>query len=251
MKLLATIFLSVIFAPVNFAQANVAQNQRGNSERLGMTCAQVLVMTSNDWVAKFTAGKDPSRESTVLAIEAYGKCYDARTDRLAASLAKAGKGPLMGARGAFRDFDAALNNFSAQALGIAQPPVDVVKTAYDTLYQKQFRFSFYQSYEQKPLKQPEPPARDASATPADSAAPATNVQSPSAANVSDPMTLAKNRFGELLAALPEDERHDIHRAFGSIFEKNSIGEQWELEIYRYAIFILESSSNTPFSPPPF
>ncbi len=155
----------------------------------------------------------------------------------------------MGVHANFHDFEAALNNFTAQAFGIAQPPADAVKTAYAALYEKQFRYAFYQSYGQKPVKQTA--ANEASAAPADPAAPATNVQSSSAARITDPMSLAKNRFGELLAALPEDSRHEIHLAFGEIFEKSSIGEQWKLEIYRYAIFILESSKNEPFSSPPF
>jgi hypothetical protein len=250
-KPLATIFISLLFASANFAQAKGAQDQRGNSERLGMTCAQVLAMSSTDWVAKFTATKGATPKSTVLAMEAYAKCYDARTDRLAASLAKAGKGPLMGARANFHDFEEALNNFTAKAFSVGQTPADAVKTACAALYEKQFRYSFYQSYQQKPPKEPAPTAKDASAALADPAVPATNVQSPSAARITDPMSLAKNRFGEILAALADDERHQIHLAFGEIFEKNSIGEQWKLEIYRYAIFILESPKNTPFSRPPF
>ena len=65
------------------------------------------------------------------------------------------------------------------------------------------------------------------------------------------MTLAKNRFGELLAAMPEDKRHEIHAAFGQIFERSPIAEQWKLEIYRYAIFLLEPPTGKPFSAPPF
>ena len=64
-------------------------------------------------------------------------------------------------------------------------------------------------------------------------------------------TIAKNRFGEILAALAEDQRHEIHAAFGQIFERSSMGERWKLGIYHYAIFLLESPKDPPFSSPPF
>jgi hypothetical protein len=65
------------------------------------------------------------------------------------------------------------------------------------------------------------------------------------------MTLAKNRFGDFLAALPDDKRREVHLAFGEIFEKGPIADQWKLEVYRYAISVLESAKDKPFSPPPF
>jgi len=217
-----------------------------------MTCAQVLAMNSSDWVAKFTVAKDATPESTVLAIGAYGKCYDERTDRLAASLGKQGKGPLMGARGNFGDFESVLKIFTAKALEEAQQsskvPLAPVKTEYAALYEKQFRYAFYQSYSQKLQKRASPETTEksggsAKASPADAQT--------AAKPEPDPLTLAKNRFGELLAAMPEDKRHEIHAAFGQIFERGSIGEQWKLEIYRYAIFLFEPPTGQPFAAPPF
>src|ERR1700690_3873823 len=75
------------------------QKKSASVDRLGLTCTQILQMPSADWVKKFTAAKAATLPSTLQAITAYGKCYDARTTRLAAALAKSGKGPLMGARG--------------------------------------------------------------------------------------------------------------------------------------------------------
>jgi hypothetical protein len=248
-----------------------AQKQTATSDQLGTTCTQILQTSSTDWVAQFNGkvnpGKnanagatdrasetsEPSAETlevraTLRAIAAYGKCYDARTDRLAASLAKTGKGPLMGVRGNFRDFEGGLKNFTAIALGVAQPPDDAVKAAYAALYERQFRYALYQSYEQTLVKQPTLAAKDTAVAPAD---PAAAGQKPSATRITDPMTLAKNRFGDFLAALPEDKRREIHVAFGEIFDKGPIGEQWKVEVYRYAIYILESPKDTPFSPPPF
>jgi hypothetical protein len=275
MKFFAILLLILTVTPGGLRPQHAAQKQASAADQLGMSCTQILQMSSTDWIANFKAsptkdanpGADnhgneagkPSAETsdsqaTLRAIAAYGKCYDARTDRLAASLGKTGKGPLMGVRGNFRDFETALENFTATSLGMAQPPADAVKTAYAALYEKQFRYAFYQSYERYPVKQPLPAAQDATPTAASTAAtgPATTGQpTASATRITDPMTLAKNRFGDFLAALPEDKRRGVHIAFGEIFEKGSIADQWTLEVYRYAISVLESSKDKPFSPPPF
>jgi hypothetical protein len=272
MKLLSVLFLSLTMTCSGFGAQHTTQKQAAAaSDQLGMTCTQILQMSSTDWVTHFNGkvnqakNADPGAtdrasemsktsvetqdlQATLRAIAAYGKCYDARTDRLAASLAKTGKGPLMGVRASFRDFEAALRDFTAISLSVAQPPDDAVKTAYAALYEKQFRYALYQSYEQRLVKQPPPATKDAAVAPAD---PAAAGQKPSATRITDPMTLAKNRFGDFLAALPEDKRREIHVAFGEIFDKGPIGEQWKIEVYRYAIYILESPKDTPFSPPPF
>jgi hypothetical protein len=232
-----------------FVKAQVHTKQSSAvADRLGMTCAQLLAMNSTDWVAKFTSAKDTTPENTILAIEAYGKCYDARTTSLSASLGKQGKGPLMGARGNFGDFESALKNFTAKALAGNQQPAGSVKTAYASMYEKQFRYAFYQSYSGRFGKHSWSATNGAGDAPAD----ASGTDPNSAAKPdTDPMTLAKNRFGELLAAMAGDKRHEIHAAFGQIFERSPIGEQWKLEIYRYAIFLLEPPSGKPFSTPPF
>jgi hypothetical protein len=247
-KVLVAVFMLILFACPTFGQAKTGQIKRGNDERLGMSCAQVLAMNSSDWVAKYIAAKDATPESTILAIEAYGKCYDARTSSLSASLGKQGKGPLMAARGNFGDFESALKDFTAKALAADRQPADAVKAAYASMYEKQFRYAFYQSYSQKFAKGSSSRTKGAGDTPA--GASETDPKAAAKPDV-DPMTLAKNRFGELLAAMPEDKRHEIHAAFGQIFERSSIGEQWKLEIYRYAIFLLELPTGKPFSAPPF
>jgi len=268
MKLFSIVLLLLPGIASSFGTQQPSQKQAAASDQLGMTCAQILQMSSTDWITHFNgkvnpandaspgaaasankpSGETPEAQATLRAIAVYGKCYGARTDRLAASLGKSGKGPLMGVRGDFRDFETALENFTALALGRAQTPADPVKTALAALYEKQFRYALYQSYEQKPVNQPPPAPKEATVAPPIAAA---ADQKPSATRITDPMTLAKNRFGDFLAALPEDERHEIHTAFGEIFEKGSIGERWKIEVYRYAIYILESPKDTPFSPPPF
>ncbi len=65
------------------------------------------------------------------------------------------------------------------------------------------------------------------------------------------MTNAKNRFGELLEALPDDKLREMHKAFGKIFAAGPVSDEMKLAIYRYAIFCLESPSTQPFAPAPF
>lgn len=240
--------LVLLVALTTSAQSKPAP--KANPDRLGRSCAQILAMTSTDWVAKFTQEKGATQEVKVRAVHAYGQCYDARTDRLAASLAKSGRGPLMGARGNFRDTELAIKDFTSSALAASNPSGDAVKTAYAALYQKQFRYEFHFSYKPKDAKDPTPAAKKA-AEPDKSHTPAQQEsQSADSPQVSE-MTQAKNRFGELLEALPEDKLGEMHRAFGKIFAAGPVSDEMKLAIYRYAIFCLESPTAEPFAPPPF
>jgi hypothetical protein len=252
--------------------------QRLNPDRLGMTCVQILEMKSAEWIADFNDKAHvaaPEAAATVLrAAAVYGKCYDARTDRLAAALARSGKGPSREARADFARFEAALEDFGAKALADASVPADDTKRAYAALYEKQFRYDFYEEYEAKtvkavkpvpsPVKPPAPPASTTTSAvqPPAATGPATPNVTASAArgattaqerarSDADPVTLAKNRFGKLLEVLPEDKMHELHRAFGDVIGPHPISEATRLAIYRYAIFLLESPSATPPSEPPF
>lgn len=263
--------------------------READNDRLGMTCAQILKMNSNDWVAKFTAaraGKAPapgqtpaepaSPEMTIRAIAAYGKCYDGRTDQLAATLGRAGKGPLMGARGNFGDFEKALKDFEAATLENVQPSPSEVKKAYATLYEKQFRYAFYLSY--TPAGQTTPPpqtnARQSSSSKSTKSAPPASKTEPSESSsvrpdgakppsaaeevgensmedTAEDFTKAKNRFGQLLQALPEDNAKAVHSAFGNMLGGYEVSQETRLNVYLYAIFLLEPETSKPFTPPPF
>jgi hypothetical protein len=188
----------------------------------------MLEKSSSDWVAQFTAEHGSSQEDTIAAIHAYAKCYDARTSRLAASLGKAGKGPLMGANGNFRDFQAALEDFSSKALSDTVPPADPVKGAYASLYALQFRYEFLEGYTAKKDVQ------SGTLTP----------------EQDDEMAQAKNRLGELLGLLKMDQFHEVHSAFSKVLQAQ-ISDLTKLEVYRYGIFILARPGEKPFSPPPF
>jgi hypothetical protein len=230
-----------------------------------MTCAQILELSSADWVSQFDAkAKDAptAPPKTVRALAAYGRCYDARTDRLAASLAKTAAGSTPAARKNLSNLQQALDAFTSKALAAGNPPADALKSAYAQLYEKQFRYEFYQSYEKPPAKSPAasaakistgvPPATAATSgtAPPSATSPATAAAS-NAPGDTNPVSMAKNHFGELLDALPEDKEHQLHAAFGDIVGRSQITEAMRLEIYRYAIFLLEPPSATPFSPPPF
>lgn len=242
-----------------------------NADQLGMTCPQILEISSTDWVAKFASEKGSGSPETIRAINTYAKCYEARTDQLAAKLGRTGKGPLMGARGNFQSMEHALKTFTAKSLAETQPPADPIKSAYAALYEKQFRYEFYESYgpkaapaiatvtpssseqasssgttDQKPAA-----AADASNSAQDMKNPSDGNTKNGKGNYVDPLTAAKNHFGDLLGDLPDQQLHDLHQAFGEILGPNSATPKMQLLVYRYAIFLLEPSGGTPFSPPPF
>src|SRR5580658_7235380 len=111
MKLSCALLTSLLLAPGGFPQAKPAQTKAADADRLGLTCTQILQMTSAAWVAQFAEKARTSNNAagvpTVRAITVYGKCYEARTSQVAALLGKSGRGPLMGALGNFRDFQRA------------------------------------------------------------------------------------------------------------------------------------------------
>jgi len=267
---IASVAFLLLVPGFSFAQSQTKPRTNPDSKQrvdlLGMTCAQVLQMTSSEWIAKVAGIDDSQVDGRLRGIAGYGTCYDERTDRLAASLARTRQGPTVRARNGFRDLQAALDAFTEKALVDSQPPGDDVKKAYAALYVKAFRYEFYEGYVPKPpvpgaakAAAPEPAPPPKSATPG--SASATKGASGAKAPVPE-MTRAKNRFGELLDAMPPDKLHEIHAAFGKIVDVQPIASDHELEIYRYAIFVLEppapppgatgaAAAAKPFAPPPF
>jgi hypothetical protein len=260
-----------------FAQSQAQQKpdqHRANVDPLGMTCASILAMPSSDYIAKITAIDDSIVDGQLRGIRSYGACYDARTETLAAWLARRGKGPDKAARSDFAAFESALKDFTAKALADLAPQPVSQKEAYATLYEKQFRYEFYQEYEAKLTKtaKPAPPAARTSPQAGKAAKPATSTAAPAAPGSTtstkstaatpataeertrsdaDPVTQAKNRFGKLLDALADDQMHELHRAFGEVIGPHTMSETTRLAVYRYAIFLLEPKSVTPFASPPF
>ena len=201
---------------------------------------------------------------------AYGKCYDARTDVLAASLARTGKGPTKAARAEFAAFEADLRDFESNALGDTKAANDSQRKSYADLYEKQFRYEFYEEYESRLTRSAQPPASAVKPRAPATKPPATAATAPGAplagANTvphepasaeerarsdADPVTQEKNRFGKILEALPEDQMHDVHRVFSEVIGPHSISETMRLEVYRYAIYVLQPPGSSPVEPPPF
>ena len=115
-----------------------------------------------------------------------------------------------------------------KALAASSKAPGTQDAAYAALYEKQFRYEFYQKHalrlsENRPLTAEE------------------------AAEYSK----AKNRFGEFLGLLPEDQAHIIHAAFSHIFDSGPVSDVTKLELYRFAISVLESPKDKPFAAPPF
>ena len=267
MRIVAASAIFLLLIPIFcLAQSRSKSTRDADAVYFGMTCAQILQMRSSEWIAKIASVDDSWADGQLRGIASYGKCYDERTDRLAASLARSRKGPSVHARRDFRDLMAALDDFTAKALTDSQPPPEALKKAYAALYEKEFRYEFYQGYELKAsaAKHPKTTAPAAKDPGMPKVAPAANPSAAGAKAAKTPvseMTLAKNQFGELLDAMPPDKLREIHAAFGKVVEL-PIASDEELAIYRYAIFVLEPSAPgarasgpaaaaKPFAPPPF
>jgi hypothetical protein len=232
MKISAALFLLLLLTPVLRAQTRHPRAPRRASptalDRLGLTCTQILAITSTDWVAKFNKEKGSTPEATERAIAAYGNCYDERTAHLAALLTRKRVGPPKNARADFVGFEGAVKNFTQTATADAQTPPDAAKLAYINLYAKQFGYDFYRQYEERNLNPPLTPDQDLE------------------------FTKAKNRFGELIGLLSPDKTHEVHAAFGEIVGTHQVSMAIKFTLYKYAIFILEPPSpGKPFAPPPF
>jgi len=340
MKLPCALVVVLLLAPPLSAQqkkqARAAQTQAFHDD-LGLTCTQILAMPSSEYIAKIVATDDSRVDGQLRGIRNFGRCYDERTARLAVSLSRRGIGPKKSALANLADLEQKLDAFTNTALSDAAqlttpaipaaPPMPL-KKAYAELYEKQFRYAFYESYEPqsaKPKIQPRPlPTHAAAATRADgtattpdqsaaaaatpnpaakpkpavppaedlptapvrsvdlgpahppktaSPAPSASSSTPAApppseenasasadakANVPatlpaeiDPFTKAKNHFGELLGLLPPEQIHEVHSAFGKLFNGNPVSEDMKVDIYKYAIFLLESPKDQPFAAPPF
>ncbi|HXZ11259.1 MAG TPA: hypothetical protein VEG64_02600 [Candidatus Sulfotelmatobacter sp.] len=241
MKFRAFIAALVLFSPFAYGQAKTQQKKSADPDRLGLTCKEILAMSSSEWIAKLVAMNDSIVDGNLRGIRVYGDCYDERTAHLANALVEKHKGPPPAARKTFAAFDQALKDFTALALESTKPPAVGVKEAYAGLYEKHFRYDFYVSFEQKA----------ALATTAPPASPSVQQPAEKTAKELDPLTTAKNHFGELFGMLPDEKIHEVHAAFGKVLAATEGNNETKLAVYRYAIFVLEPPSAEPYSPPPF
>ncbi|MGH9732958.1 MAG: hypothetical protein ACRD8A_00020 [Candidatus Acidiferrales bacterium] len=230
MKLFAASLAFVAMLQPSLPQAQ-HPHRRGpaasSADRLGLTCPQILAMSSRDWVTKFQGEAGSSPEQTIRGVDVYGKCYEERTDRIASLLTHKRAGPPKNALTDFAGFEDAVKAFTRTAIADAETPPDATKISYAHLYQKQFRYEFYREYQQKDLHPPLTPDEGLE------------------------FTKAKNRFGELIGVLPDAKAHQVHAAFGEMVGIHQISMAMKFAVYRYAISILESPSDKPFAPPLF
>lgn len=192
-----------------------------------MPCQEVLKMSSTDFVHKYTKIHGDNTIEITKAIYAYGNCYDQAQDEILDQLNKQGKGPLMGASGNFKDFETALNNFTKTASDLCTPDgtFKQVSHAYAMLYQKQFRHLFYLSYLSKK----------------------------SAAKVNArAIETAKTKLDSLINHLAPQQASKIRTDFDAYYNAGVqvLGLPAQ-PVYEYAISLLESPADKPFSPPPF
>jgi hypothetical protein len=260
-----------------------AQSANANPEL--MACAQILAMTSTDYIAKTMAVDDSAQDGQLRGIRKYGSCYDARTDALAASLARSGKGPTKAGREEFASFEKDIQAFTEEALAndaalrteangsFESGPARAPNAVYAKLYEREFRYEFYQECAPKTAKPVKTVASTSKPTPTTSGAKSsTNAAAagPTGASAAgagsslqaataeeqarsdaDPVTQAKNKFGKILEVLPDDQMHEIHKAFSEVIGRHSISEPMRLAVYRYAIYILQPQGSSPGEPPPF
>ena len=135
----------------------------------------------------------------------------------------------MGGMGNLHDMQSTLQTFTTQALNAASSGgmFGRIQAAYATLYQKQFTYQFYQQYVN--VDQQDPP-------------------------VSGPESLnqAKQRLGELISKYPGTQGENLQDAFDQFKQTLSkdVGSRNSMCI-SYAIMILQSPADPPFSKPPF
>jgi hypothetical protein len=212
-----------------FAYAQSGQSQTSPADMLGMTCSQILAKGSSAWMNAYSGSKSDGTPWIEQGLAIFGDCYDKRTDDLAASLTKSGKGPLMGGLGNLQDMQTDLQNFTTQALAAtaSDGTYSRIRAAYAMLYQKQFRYLFYAGYMSPDTEVPV---------------------------ASDPQQLnqAKERLGELISQYKGKQGENLQDAFDT-FRTSAIEGCGipELQVYEYAISILQSPSDPPFSRPPF
>lgn len=191
-----------------------------------MPCKDVLKLSSTDFVDKYTKIHGDNTIEITKAIYAYGNCYDQAQDEIRDLLNKQGKGPLMGANGNFKDFETALNNFTKTALELCgtDGTFAQISNAYAVLYQKQFRHLFYQPYLSKKAAKINSRAIEA----------------------------AKTKLDSIINHLAPQQATKVRTDFDAYYNAGVkvLGLPAQ-PIYEYAISLLESPADKPFSPPPF
>ncbi len=192
-------------------------------------CEQVLSTSSDKFIQQYGVQHGGTSYATQDAIKLYRDCYAGRINAISNSLDQSGRGPLMGANGDFHEMENALNVFTQKALAATAGggSYDALKAAYTYLYALQFRYDFYQQY-----VHPGKSMRDSD---------------------HDSVVLQANAYLQsLIDKLPLSSREEVQSSFYD-FETAAVKGSGlsALKVYQYAISILQSPADKPYSPPPF
>lgn len=192
-------------------------------------CSQVLGASSDKFIEQYSSQNGGNGYSVQDAIKLYSDCYTSKINVLSNWLAKSGRGPLMGANGDFHDMENALNTFTKTALAATAGggSYDAIKAAYAYLYALQFSYDFYEQY-----VHPEKNIHDD--------------------DHSSDVLKANSYLQDSIDKLPENRREGVQASFYA-FETAAVRVNGLsiLKVYQYAIFILQSPEDQPYSPPPF
>ena len=190
------------------------------------SCSNVLSQAATDYVNKYH-GKNT--QDILQGVKIYNDCYSTKLDAMRNKLEVSGRGPLMGAQGAFHDTENALYKFTKLALAATAGggSYDSIKAAYAYLYALQFRYDFYNQY----------------------------LQTKTVAKTSDynkKVFAANSHLQDLIDKLPQGKREAVADAFAD-FETAAVKGSGlpALSVYDYAISILQSPADQEYSKPPF
>nr|MDQ2995122.1 hypothetical protein [Pseudomonadota bacterium] len=142
-----------VISALFISSLSVAATKNLDIKKYSVTpCEIVLSQNSEEWVNTYTKAFGDTTLERVKGIYRYGVCYDQKLANIEASLRGQGKGPLMGANGDFKDFEAARKAFVNKAMAVCgvDGTYQRIMRANADLYGKQFTYYFYQQYLPKP-----------------------------------------------------------------------------------------------------
>jgi hypothetical protein len=223
------------------AEPSAAVAQRPLDE----SCKTILTKSSHEWSETCANQLGDSTVAIETALARYGECYEAATEELAKTVretvAKPGTAATTAARGApgcLPALQQALAGFTEYALGAALTggTYSRVATAFATLYEKQFPRLAWEA------------ARDVRAR---SAGDGAGSQASAATSDEKRLAAARARLTELFDAATPRLRADLSERFEALLTATKRCDVPPAPVYEFAILILQSPADPPFSPPPF
>jgi len=219
-----TVMSTLLFSSYCLAATNV------DIKKYAVTpCNVVLSQDSSDWVKTYVKAYGDNTLEQVKATYQYGVCYNQKLSALKQKLDAQNKGPLMGATGNFRDFEAARTAMVEKALAVCSIDGSYkrILRANADLYGKQFQYYFYQQY----LPKPDLPKADVAAQ---------NKAKEKLNSIVNDMEKSGQDCKQIRSTLAAYIKEGI--------EVNHLPAQ---QIYEYPIMLLQSLEEPPYSKPPF